>query len=187
MTPDSSPLRLYLEQMARMLKQARPTPPEGYTYSSIEAYVLAHGKDYQSAKFTKDELAYARALMKKGRWPIKQCFSNSQQILLRESRESAPSGMRLRYVEGYVTTGIIPLLHGWLSLNDKVLDVTLRDHSSGKRNLGTFAPNYAYYGVEVSALLIQERIRKTLHWGSLLDCYELNYPLLRETKSNSAA
>lgn len=173
-----SPLRVYLEQMAKMLEQVRPVAPEGYAYPSIEAYVLANGKEYASAKFTKDELAYAKGLLKKGRWPIKQCFSNSQQILLKHAG-SPSSEMRLSYIEGYAYSGIIPFLHGWLSLNGKVLDVTLREQPSGKRILGTFAPNYAYYGVEVPASLIQERIIKTQFWGSLLDCYELNYPLLR--------
>lgn len=57
---------------------------------------------------------------------IKQCFANSQRLLLRQ--DVTP----FVYVEGVVTTGLIPFEHAWLRLDGDDVDVTLTGTGTGR-------------------------------------------------------
>ena len=107
--------------------QTRPVP-EGFAYYSIDDLLVQHGRFYRSAPLTPAEVAYLDELIGRETFPIKQCYSNSQSLLL-EARVDA--GMDLRYHEGVVPvvmgTDVLPIRHAWLTLNGKVVDVTLRD------------------------------------------------------------
>lgn len=168
----------YLKRFKELRESGNPKP-KGYAYSGVEDYVLTHAHLFESAEFTEAEADYAQHLFDLEEWEIKQCFSNSQQILLNYHVVNPQRGMKLRYIEGYATTGIIPFLHGWLSLNGKVLDPTLRHHLTGERTQGVIAPDFEYFGTEIDSVWILKRVRATKCWGSILDCYEMDYPLLR--------
>ena len=93
----------YLDMVARMHK----TSPNrnDLKYSSVEDFVLQHGREWISAPLPEDI----------ERQPLKQCFRNA--IMLAVERN-------YRYVEGYAFFHI-PIYHAWcLDENDKVVDPT---------------------------------------------------------------
>jgi len=149
-------------------------------YWCIEDYLLQHGKWFESQSLTKDERAKLLLVLGKERFPIKECFSNSQKVIVYHKRAG------LKYFEGYFfREGIcFPILHGWLSLNDKVIDLTARlkqpRHSGRLRNrvLGEFPEGRVYFGAEMDLEWILSRILRTKSWGSLLDSWEEGFPLL---------
>jgi hypothetical protein len=96
---------------------------------------------------------------------------------------------RLRYFEGYATSGLMPVLHGWLVLDDRhLIDLTWR-HPTRKRGtllrtriIGEIPEGYEYIGFEVADFeAIGERIRKTGEWSTFLDDWRNKHPLLKAT------
>lgn len=55
---------------------------------------------------------------KKHRPKIKQCFQNSQLFVTLMDVDA-------QYYEGFVLAGIIPVMHAWVVMDDKVIDFTL--------------------------------------------------------------
>lgn len=173
-------LQAYLAEMVK-LKTQMGAPP-GFHYPCVEAYVMAKGRTYEAQPFTQEERDYVLSCVVRygKRLPIKQCFSNSQLLLTQADRDK-----RFTYVEGYVSRGLIPILHGWLELNGKVLDVTLRQTPQGKgrlkdRVLGEWTDPREYFGVPFEWDAVVRRMCDTGMAGSLLDDYERAYPLLRK-------
>lgn len=121
-------------------------------YSCPEDFVLRHGIGM-----------YGRRPRPYRLRQIKQCFANSQALLF----ERALFNEKLTYVEGYVES-VITIHHGWLVDKDgNVIDVTLRD-----------SEGLAYYGVPFDTDYVASIIRQTDFFGTLLQKYELGYPLL---------
>lgn len=140
----------YLRQMIALRASANMSRPEGYAYGSIEEFVFKHGQQYGKGGLTKSERQYVLAAAKRqGSFPIKQCFYNSQMVLL-----NCDPKHKFTYVEGYAT-GLIPVQHGWLTINGKVIDFTMREWS---KETGA---------IEVHGL------------GALLDDWAGGFPLLK--------
>jgi len=149
-------------------------------YSCAEDYVATHGVAYEQERLTADERAYIREVIRRAgglrRCPIKQCYGNSQLLLMRDYEH------RLTYVEGFALS-VIPILHGWLDLNGKVIDVTLRqDRKAGgrlsNRVLGTWRDNREYHGVHFSRKYVLGKILGRNFLGTLIDDYWDGWPLL---------
>ncbi len=90
--------------------------------------MLREGRPYESQELTPDEMAYVLHISKHMRFPIKQCYYNSQMLLAMRDVER-----RLTYVEGYCAHAVFPVLHGWLEIGGKVLDVTMRTKNLARR------------------------------------------------------
>lgn len=155
-------------------------------YCCPEDYVLRHGSGYASQPLTATEDAQVRAVIKatRSRFPIKQCYANSQRVVT--SGATADGAGVVKYVEGYVMLSdvCIPILHGWLSVNGKVVDLTLRKRGEprvrgplGDRVFGTFQ-NRAYIGVEFPTRYVQDVLVSSEHYTSLLDNWFDRWPLL---------
>lgn len=93
---------------------------------NIEGFVLRHGTMFEHVELDADEnavvddaLTLARRLY--GNFEPKQCFANSQRIVLCDQAK------KLAYVEGYaIIDGIVlPLPHAWVTIKGKIVDVTL--------------------------------------------------------------
>ena len=164
-------------------------PPPGYRYSNLYEYVLKEGRPMESKALSAEQLKYIQKLARGGSYPLKQCFSNSQ-ILIMQAEEDG----RLAYYEGYASTGIMPTLHGWLVLDGECLiDMTWRQGGNLKpargplhrtRVFGEIPKGYSYYGLEVASRAeIRKQAVSTGMWQTFLDDYQNDYPKLREPKA----
>lgn len=158
-----------------------------YPYLGLDDFVLQHGRFYESQKLTKDELNYLQVIKANygKRFLPKQCFYNSQMWLLTTDRFlTAPPGMVLRYVEGY-STSVIPIHHGWLTLNGKVIDPTLRMAGQPRKSLlpgrtvGTFPEEVVYFGVPFTTDEVYESVTEREEGGTLILDMKRDYPFLK--------
>ncbi len=160
-------------------------PLPGEVPGSFERFVLNHGREYVSRCLHRDELAIVSTAIHeyrrtRGRFHRQQCFANSQDLL-----QCDESG-KLVYVEGFAWTHALHhVLHGWLTINGKVVDVTLPPTTRREAKLreprqaiGEFADR-TYFGVPFRRAYLAQRIRATGGPGSLFDDPEHRYPLLR--------
>jgi hypothetical protein len=175
-------IETFLRQMIEL--RSKMQRPKDFAYGSIEEFVLTHGRSYSKCALTEDESRYVFSCAKRhGRFPIKQCFYNSQTVLLGDDPER-----RFTYVEGYAT-GLIPVQHGWLVINGKVIDFTMREWSKktgqievpglGAGILGTWNEPREYFGVEFSRKLVLDTMLRTGNGQALLDDWMSGYPLLQ--------
>ena len=186
-----SALREYLEADVAMRRRISPEPMEGYRYASMAEYVLQEGEDFAPAPLTDSEAGWIFGLIESFRFPVKQCYANSQRVVTFTGLSPNPDGHELRYVEGY-GLGMIPVLHGWLSLNGKVVDLTMRLQEGISRRsrvyrrrlrdrvLGEFPEGRGYRGVTFETDYVLRRIVETGLMGTLIDDWQNGYPLLRE-------
>lgn len=178
-------LQAYMTLMVKLREMAGMIP-KGFAYSCVEDYVFSNGRPMVSEPLTKEQSAYIRSVIHRGRFPLKECFANSQRVLLSTQDD------RLAYYEGYATTGLLPVHHGWLVLDGRcVIDLTWRQPDAKShfvtkgpvmktRILGEIPPRYAYYGVEAATRSeILKTIRETKMWISFLDDWHRDYPKLK--------
>lgn len=112
------------------------------------------------------------------------CYRNAQELVLRDATGT------LQYVEGYALgRAIIPVLHGWVTVNGKVVDPTWLPVQ--ERRVATPPTNWHYFGAPFSRADIREiadlalprrRGRKGQLW-SLLDYWEAEWPILRRPRA----
>jgi hypothetical protein len=167
----------------RQTIESLPLPGEGP--GSLERFVLDHCHEYVSQRLTKDEdrvvaaaMVEYHAIHKAFEW--RHCFTNSQGLL------ACDEARAMIYVEGFAWTHALrPVLHGWLSINGKVIDVTLPPRTRREAKLeeplhvlGQF-DGRSYLSVPFLRSYVDRRRRTTCGHGSLLDDAEHEYPLLR--------
>ncbi len=181
-------LKAYLDGMVRLRKISQQAPPEGYAYRCMEEYVLQNGEFYESQPLTDDELKWLFEIIGTQRFAVKQCYYNSQILLM--NTVFLDNRHELRYVEGYAM-GIIPIPHGWLTLNGKVVDLTMRLRENLKRKspvnrkrlmdraLGEFPEEFEYCGVTFETKHVQQEIVRTGLARTLIDDWENQWPLLK--------
>jgi hypothetical protein len=166
-------------------------PVCGDTSESFERYVLREGRPFLSAKLTEAERRVVKNAIdfyrvRRDRFRARECFMNSQEVLFDDESQ------RLVYVEGFAwTLALFPVLHGWLAINDKVIDVTrpptTRREAARKEPrqvLGEFEGR-SYFGVPFDKTYVAERKLATGGFGSLLDDMAHGYPLLRQIGSKA--
>ena len=173
--PRPDKLADHLRMMGRF--PGREGPPPGYAFASIYDYVATKGHAAEAIALTDEEREWFDHATKGRRYAVKQCFANSQRFLLGEA-EDLPAEWTLVYVEGYVMPDWIPMPihHGWLELNGKVIDLTLRYHDRKPRTQDRFSdraiglfPGREYHGVTFATSLVREHVLKYREWGTLLD------------------
>ena len=170
----------YLEQMLRLRKTCKPTLPEGHNYHGLEDYVLDRGIEFASAALSRDEHAIVKAAMLQSvdrSFAPKQCFYNSQLLAIADMTRT------LVYHEGFAVAGLIPVHHGWCVINDKVVDLTWRDASTGKKVLGVFGPEWGYKGVALDTDALSVEIAQTAMVKSRLDDFERGFPAFKEPRA----
>jgi hypothetical protein len=176
----------YLTAMTMLRAQMRS--PGGFCYTGTEDFVWRHGQFYASQPLTPAERDYLTAVIRAygKRCPPKQCFYNSQLLLLSaEWGPGRPPDLVLRYVEGYANS-VMPIHHGWLSLNGKVVDPTLRMAEQSvrgplsRRTVGTFPEDRAYFGVPFTVEEVRASVLQRRAGASLLVDYERDFPFFRQ-------
>ncbi len=180
----------YLEHVANWTNLTMPLP-EGQL--RIEQFVLKYGQAFTSQPLENQEVTLLKRAMamfvrnsRGHRLPqIKQCFYNSQ--LLAACDDTG----QIKYVEGFLGC-IIPIPHAWNSINNKLIDVTLRPYPDDPPveqrdprfpkkwplwNLGVIPDQYEYFGVVFPDTL--ELITRPFVGLAIIDDWQNGWPLLR--------
>lgn len=149
-------------------------------FPSPEAFVLRFGQTFTSSRLTKKEKAVvASAALLAPRTP-RACFNNARRLAMSDNQG------QLLYTEGYMLVpGLdVPVHHGWVSLNGKVVDLTpieLEGVPGRHARQGFLPPGWAYIGVEFSPRFVCDFVAAfegRNPCGSLLSCPEYRWPLL---------
>jgi hypothetical protein len=157
--------------------------PRKDPYVCFEDFVVQNGTERGPNPLTDDEWAYFRSCAGNSRFAIKQCYYNSQLLILRDDREG-----RLTYVEGYAQ-GVIPVLHGWVEINGKVVDVTMRLREPMRRPkrkafrdraIGDWKDEgRAYVGVPFTKEFIAKRVVDSGVVSGVIDDMPSGFPSIR--------
>ena len=157
-----------------------------------EQYVLDNGVQmYSSDPLTEEQYEYLILISGSIDCLPKQCFHNAQMMTLIDNTCKEP---RVKYHEGYVFTGITPILHAWITLDDKIVDVTLSTNPDSAqrfydgvppqkdlldRVLGVIPDKWEYIGVPLDSEYVVRNLTRNNESRSLIDNWQDNWPLLR--------
>jgi len=173
----------YLRHMVEF-RATIPTP-DGFNYNCIEDYVLDRSTLAESALLTEEEatILWEAVDRRCARYMQKQCFYNAQLLVLADESD------QLQYSEGYASgRAIIPVHHGWVTINGKVIDLTWRtdkpNHLGRLRNrvIGVIPEGWEYRGVQFPKSKIATRIIKSGSAVAFLGDYQNDFPRLREER-----
>ena len=164
----------YLRQMVEMMAASGHKPNTGYAYATPYEYFVKHGKKYDSIPLDENELAILKFAIKghKLMYKPKECFYNAQRL--------AQDSAKCRYVEGYLFAGLIPIEHGWNTINGKVVDFTMAHANGGKPVLGEIPAGWEYFGVEFPTKMVRGLWSRTGYSTPLVSNYGEDFPLLKE-------
>ena len=183
-------LQDYLEKLASMMREARgKTQNGGWKYLSTEELVLKEGKLLSNEPFTAEEEETLLRLFKAapGPYKTKQCYYNAMLLMFEDEMIEE----KLVYTEGYASGQILPVLHAWVTLNGKPVDVTWGENMvsnghnrarSPKRILERARYNLqkgSYWGIGFPCEVVMKKAVDTGMSPSLIDDYEGGYPLLK--------
>lgn len=180
-------LMYYLVMMTDMRrtmcsKKHKGQPPKGYSYYCFEDLVQDRGVHFTLSLPLN---AYEREVLDTAAYHLeefvqRQCYYNAQSLVL------ADTSQHLRYFEGYAQgNAYIPVLHAWVVLNGKVIDVTWRtevetlDEFYADRLLGEIPKGWNYVGIEFTREELQDLWKRTKQSRSMIDNWWEGYPALK--------
>lgn len=143
--------------------------------------ILEKGDEYASAELTPRELEFVEAAAGASicRFEAKQCFSNSQLFMLAvRNIESEFPDIEATYIEGYFALSDIPIPihHGWVSVNGKVVDLTMTQDEYtaaipefSDRVLGRIPSDFEYIGLPIETVDVLYRIEEHQEAHNFLD------------------
>jgi len=159
-----------------------------------EQYVITRGVQMDSSEpLTDEQYKYLKRITGGVECLPKQCFYNAQMMTLADSYHET---QRVKYHEGYVWTGIMPILHAWITLDDKIVDVTLSTDSESTqrffdgeppredlmdRVLGVIPDDWEYIGVPIESEYVVGILLKNMESRSLIDNWQDGWPLLQQS------
>lgn len=143
--------------------------------------ILEKGEVYGSAELTQRELDFVEAAAGASicQFEAKQCFSNSQLFMLavRNIEDDFPD-IEASYIEGFFALSDIPIPihHGWVSVNGKVVDLTLTQdvYDAGidgleDRVIGRVPSDFEYIGLPIETVDVLYRIEEHQEAYNFLD------------------
>ena len=176
----------YMTRVRRMFGADQRAPRPGYGYVCMEDYVLDRGRTFESAPLLPAERDHVDRICERAfpgrRDPrLKECFYNAQ-LLAQNDRTR-----RLRYHEGFATTGILPCLHGWVTIGGKVVDLTWRKTNHDLRGrddgvYGEFPEGWDYVGVSFTTEAVLDSMLTTGAAMSLIDRWVDGWPELQKDR-----
>ena len=170
MTDTDNSLREHVKVLNSFCKMP---PSKEFSYTSMYDFILDRGDVFDhKTPLTKEEKKILTAACRGRKFELKQCFYNAQMLVLNDD-----SG-ELQYAEGWAHSGFIPVHHGWVLLNGKVIDLTWKDRK-GESRVGRTLGDFAYLGVRFDRELIRSRIQKTGWASTVIDDYENDWPVLK--------
>jgi hypothetical protein len=136
-------------------------------YPSLHEVMLDRGRSMSVERLTFDE---ARQIVELSRWAgfgnvndfeTKACYITAQKLIT--CHDGMGGGDELQYCEGYIAWdgAPLPIDHAWVTINGKVVDVTLRAKSKTER--------HSYYGVEVPVKLLVKHMLETRYYCPVIE------------------
>lgn len=186
-------LQDYLEKLADMQREARKAnkmqTPKGWKYLSMEELVLKEGKLLSNEPFTEEEEKVLLRLFKlaPGPYKTKECYYNALRLMW----EDEVVKTKLVYTEGYASGHIMPVMHAWVTMNGKPIDVTWGPDMIGdghnrvrsaKRLLERARHNLQenrYWGIGFPRKVIMKKVTDTGMTPSMIDDWEGGNPLIK--------
>jgi len=164
----SEGLHAWLYQLAAMgwAHSEAKCAAHGLHYCNAEDFVLDRGVDFVSGELDVFELATLHEVMDLcgQRFKKKECYYNAQSLVL-ATRGNRKDLRDVRYFEGIAKgKAVIPVHHGWATINNKVIDLTWTIPEARRRGrmrnrvVGVIPDDWHYRGVEFT----YEQIRD--HW-----------------------
>ena|ERR1035437_5974250 len=143
-------------------------------YSSIFDFILQEGHFYKPKKLSSAETVIVKEAISgiKFKPEQKDCFYNAQLLVLRDRYHM------LKYVEGFATNDVMPVLHAWCEIQGNAVDITWKDDNQFR--LGMFSEKNSYYGVVLPTDKIRERVSEKETTDSLIDDRKNGFPLLKD-------
>lgn len=153
---DAETLRSHLEQYRDFVHNFHR--PNNLYYQGDLDLVLREGREFRSVPWrTWRGSGYRRA-------PERMCFKNAHELAL--------ANEELTYCEGFATTGLIPVLHGWCSdAEGRVVDPTWREADRAP------VAGWEYLGIPFDINFVDEVTNLKGSYGILDDLDIYNYPL----------
>lgn len=167
-------IKTYLEQLVSMKERLGKFKPPELHYLGNEELLLREGKFFKSAGLTEDEKDIIKKALESLSFEpqMKECFYNSQMLAIYDT-----SG-QIKYHEGFCFSGILPMLHGFNSINGKVIDITWTG-KNGKPIFGKFLKDRSYHGITIPTKDVSKMQQRTEMAQSHLDNWTERHPLLR--------
>lgn len=139
-------------------------------YKNQYDIIVQEGEFFSTEKWTEEEQELIDSLYSQLKQSIKpsQCFSNSQLIIICDTSN------KIKYHEGFFLADMgFPILHGWNSLNGKLLDFTLQYNGRIKFS------DKSHIGIEVDKTWVLDRFNNKKDSTSYIENYEDGLPALK--------
>lgn len=148
---ESSPLREHLETYREFISQHHNTHKKLHYLGDLDL-VLREGREFRSVPWKTWGGAYRRG-------KERECFKNAFDLALTHPE--------LTYVEGFASSGILPVLHAWCSdAEGRVVDPTWREN--GREDV----ESWEYMGVPLDFDFVCEVTSRKATYG-VFDAYDL--------------
>lgn len=140
---------------------------EGYIYAGQEDLLLQHGRFYRADPLTDEEREYVEHQIKHLGFIPKErrCWYNSQMLALNSGRRvNIKNNLQIKYHEGQADANLIPVEHGFNTINGKLIDITWKHRSGVNKNkhiLGDVPTDWCYFGVEIDKRLAADQQLET--------------------------
>jgi len=168
-----------MKEMKTFLAQMATLTERNGQKNSIQGYVLRKGTEEANQEdFTAKEKAQIKELFYGLDCEMKQCYYTNQLALTRHAYRDHG----FQYTEGFVAAAIIPVMHAYLTLNGKVVDVTLRNHDDYNEDMMTRVvenrKRYAYLGVAFKNSVVVKKLIDIGESFSVIDNWKDRHPVL---------
>lgn len=162
----------FLQMQDHIIRSMQPAPPRGFNYHSPIDFVLDRGRAYRSEALTPAERKVVKAAAGRHKYRKKECFYNAHMLVMRDMTRT------LVYTEGWAFNGLMPVYHGWVTINGKVVDLTWDD--KGSPIMGALPEGWEYYGVEFpDRVALAERVARTELVAAVIDAHHEGWPVLQ--------
>jgi len=150
------------------------------------------GIDYHSTKLTSTERKFIEEVVQFSglECEARMCYHNSQ-FFLYNALSLLPRypGIEVTYIEGYITYTYLPLpiAHGWLLINDKVVDLTITQEEYDTnideledRVIGRIPEDMIYLGIPIMSEDVVELIESKSETHTILDDFRSSTRHIRQ-------
>ena len=119
----------------------------------------------------------------------KECFHNAQMLVLAEDDLLDDLDHHIQYFEGYfIRENLpIPIHHGWIAINGKVVDLTIRQDAEASsvegfedRAIGEYPSDVHYIGIEIDKQDVLDRLKDSSETHTILDDWNSKYRHLKD-------
>jgi hypothetical protein len=189
-------MKEYLQMMA--MSQAPHIPQ---SMISKEQYILDNGRAMSSEPLDEEQRSIIDTFTNQFEPQVKECFFNAMfMCMVAQWRDDLHP--RIKYCEGFAQSiSLFPVHHAWITLDGKVVDLTLttnkytleqltafmhegvelpRNEDLSDRILGEIPEDWQYFGVEFESKKVARQFMERESSFSMIDDWERQWPLLQK-------